>query len=186
MNRLAWKGNFDKGFQGDCVSVGWDYALGQAVLLQCAGSQQETDAHAADRAPAPCRALHSCDRARPGRRNLGSAPNKMLQIQPSLFTRRTHLTPCLQSSQFSASSIASGLVFQPPYRHRWLTPVSRIRHDRCAARQASSHNRVGAAGTLWTAGHLGPWARWCQQELKGVHALRLPKHSGGLLERQGW
>lgn len=46
---------------------------------------------------------------------------------------QAHLTPCLAISQPSASPIESSFGRQLPYFHRWLTPVSRMRHERATS-----------------------------------------------------
>eukprot|EP00983_Pelagomonas_calceolata_P040431 1137613-Pelagomonas_calceolata.AAC.4 len=79
----------------------------------------------------------------------------------------THLTPCLQSSQFSASSIASGLVFHPPYRHLWFTPVSRIKQDRCGCRQDTTSSSGLVSFPLYHHLPLTPVSRIKQDCCKG-------------------
>jgi hypothetical protein len=57
------------------------------------------------------------DRTQPGwRRRVATDPPASSDMTPSNPTTCdiTHMTPCLQSSQFSASSIASWLVRHPP------------------------------------------------------------------------
>lgn len=83
--------------------------------------------------PTPCRTTSDLLGISRGLHALTCRAADMPTPAPARPPTPTHCTPFLAISQPSASPIESSLGRQLPYFHRWFTPVSRMRHERCTS-----------------------------------------------------